>query len=207
MAQFVIYCRPTHPRLSPGQRIESARACVCRLMCTHFAAGADPFSIGDFRERRVEAVDVIGGGAGVTAKQLPSILAHPAVLDVVVVFLLHSFISPVFLILSFTLREIIPGLPLDPLLLLMAELQREGGVSVCQLVGVGGADRQGRYAERSERQKGEGWGCAGGVQERRGGGECARCIRVHVWVWSHCRGREGGTEGTTRRGNGGLMGV
>lgn len=97
----------------------------------HLAAGADPFSIGDFRERRVEAVDVVGGGAGVTAKQLPSILAHPAELNVVVVFLFHPFIPPVFIILPFGLREIISGLPLDPLLLLVAELQTEGG-GVCE---------------------------------------------------------------------------
>lgn len=97
---------------------------------THLAAGADPFSIRDFRERRVEAVDVVGGGAGVTAQQLPSILAHPAELNVVVVFFLHPFIPPVFLILPFSLREIIPGLPLDPLLLLVAELDR-GRWCVC----------------------------------------------------------------------------
>lgn len=72
-------------------------------------------------------MDVVGGGAGVTAKQLPSILAHPAKLNVVVVFLFHPFIPPVFLILPFGLRKIISGLPLDPLLLLVAELQTEGG--------------------------------------------------------------------------------
>lgn len=93
----------------------------------HLAAGADPFSIGDFRERRVEAVDVVGGGAGVTAKQLPSILTHPTELNVVVVFFLHPFIPSVFFILHFGLRKLLPGLPLDPLLLLMAELQTEGG--------------------------------------------------------------------------------
>lgn len=71
---------------------------------SHLAAGADPFSIGNFRERRVEAVNVVGGGAGVTAKQLPSILAHTAELNVVVVFFLHPFIPPVFLILPFGLR-------------------------------------------------------------------------------------------------------
>lgn len=92
----------------------------------HLAAGADPFSIGDFGERRVEAVDVVGGGASVTAKQLPSILAHTAELNVVVVLLLHPFIPPVFLVLPFSIREIISGLPLDPLLLLVAELQTEG---------------------------------------------------------------------------------
>lgn len=75
-------------------------------------------------------MDVVGGGAGVTAKQLPSIFAHPAEFNVVVVFFLHSFISPVFLVLSFGLRQIIPGFPLDPLLLLVAELQTEGS-GVC----------------------------------------------------------------------------
>lgn len=76
-------------------------------------------------------MDVVGGGAGVTAQQLPSILAHPAELNVVVVFFLHPFIPPVFLILPFSLREIIPGLPLDPLLLLVAELDR-GRWCVCE---------------------------------------------------------------------------
>lgn len=33
----------------------------------HLAAGADPLSIRNFGERRVEAVDVVGGGAGITA--------------------------------------------------------------------------------------------------------------------------------------------
>lgn len=104
-------------------------------------------------------MNVIGGGAGVTAKQLPSILAHPAVLNVVVVFLLHSFISPVFLIFPFSIREIVPGFPLDPLLLLVAELQtQEGGVCVrcCE----GGAGQTGREGMRNEvkGKKGGVWG-------------------------------------------------
>lgn len=97
---------------------------------THLAAGADPLSIRDFGERRVEAVDVVGGGAGVTAQQLPSILAHPAELNVVVVLFLHPLVPPVILILPFSLREFVPGLPLDALLLLMAELQTAGVVFV-----------------------------------------------------------------------------
>lgn len=95
---------------------------------THLAAGADPLSIRDFGERRVEAVDVVGGGAGVTAQQLPAILAHPAELNVVVVLFLHPLVPPVILIFPFSLREFVPGLPLDALLLLMAELQTAGVV-------------------------------------------------------------------------------
>lgn len=72
-------------------------------------------------------MDVVGGGASVTAKQLPSILTHSAELNVVVIFFLHAFIPPVFLVFRFSLGELIPGLPLNPLLLLVAELQAEGG--------------------------------------------------------------------------------
>lgn len=74
-------------------------------------------------------MDVVGGGAGVTAQQLSSILAHPAEFNVVVILLFHPFISPVFLILPFTIREIIPGLPLDAFLLLVAEVQSEAAAA------------------------------------------------------------------------------
>lgn len=97
------------------------------MLSAHLAAGADPFSIGDLGERRVEAVDVVGGGAGVTAKQLSPVLTHTAELNVVVVFLLHPFIPPVVIVLTFGLGQIIPGFPLDSLLLLVAELQTGGG--------------------------------------------------------------------------------
>lgn len=72
-------------------------------------------------------MDVVGGGAGVTAKQLSPVLTHTAELNVVVVFLLHPFIPPVVIVLTFGLGQIIPGFPLDSLLLLVAELQTEGG--------------------------------------------------------------------------------
>lgn len=105
--------------------------------CTHLAAGANPLSIRDFGEGRVEAVDVVGGGAGVTAQQLSSILAHPAEFNVVVILLFHPFISPVFLILPFTIGEIIPGLPLDAFLLLVAEVQSEAAAAAAAYMWVG----------------------------------------------------------------------
>lgn len=158
----------------------------------HLAAGADPFSIGDFRERRVEAVDVVGGGAGVTAKQLPSVLAHPAELNVVVVFFLHPFIPPVFLVFPFGLRELIPGLPLDPLLLLVAELQTEGG-GVCEGEEGGQTGREGMR----NGVKGKKGGVWSDIQERQGWGVGGvHCVRVHVCAWSHSGAREGvGGEG------------
>lgn len=106
--------------------------------CTYLAAGADPFSIRDFGERRVEAVDVVGGGAGVTAQQLSSILAHPAEFNVVVILLLHPFISPVFFILPFTIREIILGLPLDAFFLLVAEIKSEAAAAYMLVCVCGG---------------------------------------------------------------------
>lgn len=144
----------------------------------YLATGADPFSIRDFRERRVEAVDVVRGGAGITAEELPSILAHPAEFNVMVVFFFHPLIPPVLLIFPFTIREIIPGLPLDALLLLVAVLQNEVG---CMSVW-GWADTQGRYVERSERKKGEGCGVIfqkqqeSGVRVRWGGYIACMCI-------------------------------
>ena len=81
------------------------------------AAGADPLSVGDLGQGGVETVDVVGGGAGVAAQQLSSVFAHAAVLDVEVVLLLRAILLPV-LILALHLGEIVPGLPLDPLLLL-----------------------------------------------------------------------------------------
>lgn len=80
----------------------------------HRAAGADPLSVGDLWERRVQAVDVIGRGARVAAQQLSSVFAHPAELHVVVV-LLHLSGVPVVLL---AVRGLLSGLPLNALLLL-----------------------------------------------------------------------------------------
>lgn len=96
----------------------------CRLGA-HLAAGADPLSVGNLGERRVQAVDVVGGGAGVTAEQLSAVLTHSAELNVVVVFLLHAIISSVVIILPFSLGQIISSLPLDPLLLLGVAIRHE----------------------------------------------------------------------------------
>lgn len=130
---------------------------------THLAAGADPFSIRDFGERRVEAVDVVGGGAGVTAQQLSSILAHPAEFNVVVILLLHPFISPVFFILPFSIREIILGLPLDAFFLLVAELKSEAAAVYMLVVEEGGG------VTWSEKKKGGVWG------------GCTECVCVCVY--------------------------
>lgn len=83
-------------------------------MAAHRAAGADPLSVGDLWERRVQAVDVVGRRTRVAAQQLSSVFAHPAELHVVVVLLHLSGIAVVLL----TLRALLPGLPLDALLLL-----------------------------------------------------------------------------------------
>lgn len=141
---------------------------------THLAAGADPFSVGDLRKRRIEAVDVVGGGAGVTAEQLSPILTHTAKLDVVIVFLLQPFIPPVIIILPFGIRQIVPCFPLDPLLLLEAESQTGGGV----YVGWVGEqmDREGMQKEEKKKgggglkSEGRGWGVRIFMSEGRSGG-------------------------------------
>lgn len=173
-------CTPTWAHARADTSVHSA----------HLAAGADPFSIGDFRERRVEAVDVIGGGAGITAKQLPSILTHSAKLNMVVVFFLHPFIPPVFLVFPFSLREIIPGLPLDPLLLLVAQLQAEGGGACVRWWGGRrcGVGQTGREGMRN------------GVKGKREGSAYRACACWRV----EPQQREGGSgRGRRRRGNGG----
>lgn len=74
----------------------------------HHAPWTQPLAIGDLRKRRVEAVNVVGGRAGVTAQQLSTIFTHSAELHVVVLFLTYLL-----LLLFLTL-----GLPLDPLFFL-----------------------------------------------------------------------------------------
>lgn len=58
-------------------------------------------------------MDVVGGDARITAEQLPAVLAHSAVLHVVVLLLLLSLLPLLFVLLLLFL-----GLPLYPLLLL-----------------------------------------------------------------------------------------
>lgn len=92
----------------------------------HHAAWADPFPVGYLGEGGVEAVDVVGGGTGVTAQQLSSILTHPAELYVMVILLLYpSLIPPHLLVLPLSLRQLLSGLPLDPLFLLEGGTKRE----------------------------------------------------------------------------------
>lgn len=77
---------------------------------THSTARAEPFTVWDLGQRRVEAVQVVGGGAGVAAEQLAAVLAHATELHVVVLLFLAAALLLVVLVV---LR-----LPLDPLLLL-----------------------------------------------------------------------------------------
>lgn len=94
---------------------------------TYRAPRAQPLAVGDVGQRGVQAVDVVGGDAGVTAQQLSAVLAYSTVLHVVVLFLLLAFL-PLLLILLLLLL----GLPLYPFLLLEAEsrkreVEEEGG--------------------------------------------------------------------------------
>lgn len=157
---------------------------------THLAAGADPLSVGDLRERGVKAVDVVGGGASVTAEQLSTILTYTAKLDVVIVFLLHSLISPVVIVLSLSLRQIIPGLPLDPLLLLVPESQTDGADGECMCVqgrrrgGWGWTAKEGMW-NGTKKKKGEEVGGGGGSGTKRVEGvQCAldmcACLQVEL---------------------------
>lgn len=77
---------------------------------THCTAWAEPFTVRDLRQRRVEAVQVVGRRAGVTAQELAAVLAHAAELHVVILLLLAAALL-LFLV-------VILRLPLDPLLLL-----------------------------------------------------------------------------------------
>lgn len=66
-------------------------------------------------------MNVVGGDAGVTAQELPAILAHTAVLHVVVLFLLLPLLFP----LLFIVFLLFLGLPLYPLLLLGGQGQTQ----------------------------------------------------------------------------------
>lgn len=65
-------------------------------------------------------MNVVRGDASVTAQELPTILAHTAVLHVIVFFLLLPF----FLSLLFIFLLLLLGLPLYPLLLLRGQGQK-----------------------------------------------------------------------------------
>lgn len=65
-------------------------------------------------------MDVVGGDASITAQELPAILAHSAVLHVVIFFLL-LYLLPFLLILFLLLL----GFPLHPLLLLGGQMQSD----------------------------------------------------------------------------------
>lgn len=82
---------------------------------THCTARAEPFTVWYFWQRRVQAVEVVGGRAGVAAQQLPSVLTDPAELHVVILLLLAAFLFILLLLLR---------LPLDALLLLGKHNQR-----------------------------------------------------------------------------------
>lgn len=77
---------------------------------THSTARAEPFTVWDLGQRRVEAMQVVGGRAGVAAEQFAAVFAHAAELHVVVLLLLAAALLLVVLVV---LR-----LPLDPLLFL-----------------------------------------------------------------------------------------
>lgn len=65
---------------------------------------------------------MIGGGAGVTAQQLPSIFTHSAELQVVILFLNRNLLLIIVIIF---------GLPLDALLLLNAQMRDSDNALCC----------------------------------------------------------------------------
>lgn len=96
------------------------------------APWAEPLPVRDFRQRWVEAVNVVGGGAGVAAQQLAAVFANSAEFHVVVVLLLgrrpsghahpHAELrdDPFLAVLLEILKVLVFGLPLDSLFLLRA---------------------------------------------------------------------------------------
>lgn len=93
-----------------GARLVGGGAFGAGRRNTHSTARAEPFTVWDLGQRRVEAVQVVGRGAGVAAEQLAAVLAHAAELHVVVLLLLAAALV---LVVVVVLR-----LPLDPFLLL-----------------------------------------------------------------------------------------
>lgn len=59
---------------------------------THRTTGTEPLAIGDLWKWGVQAVDMVGRRTGVTAQQLPTILADPTEFHMVVIFLFR--VSP-----------------------------------------------------------------------------------------------------------------
>lgn len=86
---------------------------------TYCASWAQPFTVGDVRQWGVQTVDVVGGDASITAKELPTILAHSAILHVIILFLLLAFLPLLLILFLFFL-----GLPLYPFLLLGAKSRK-----------------------------------------------------------------------------------
>lgn len=90
---------------------------------THCTARAEPFTIWDFWQGWVQAVQVVRGWARVAAQQLPSILTDTAELHVVILLFFTTFLLLILLLL---------WLPLDALLLLgqYSQSKAEGDSSI-----------------------------------------------------------------------------
>lgn len=91
---------------------------------THRTAGTEPFAVGDLRKRGVQAVDVVGRRTGITAQQLPTILADATELHVVVILLFR--VSPNLFQDLLTLRIVLFSLPLDAFFLLQSRDTESG---------------------------------------------------------------------------------
>lgn len=121
---------------------------------------------------------MVGGGAGVTAEQLPSILTHTAVLNVVVIFLLRPVIPPVVIVFPFSLRQIVPGLPLDPLLLLPAVLH----IARCVREQEERSRQAGMVCGTESKENGEGAGGNFHGSQGEAGGLCNACVCMWIRV-------------------------
>lgn len=89
---------------------------------THSAAWTEPLSVGDLRQWGVQAVNVIGWRAGVTAQQLSSIFTHATELHVIIFFFLSSqpclHIPDIVTLFFKVLKVFFLCFPLDPFFLL-----------------------------------------------------------------------------------------
>jgi hypothetical protein len=83
---------------------------------TYSTAGTEPFAVWDLWQRGVQAVDVVGRRACVTAQELPAVLADATEFHVMVILLF--WVPPDFFQNLLTLRIVLLSFPLDPLLLL-----------------------------------------------------------------------------------------
>lgn len=80
-----------HLVLKQSYQVSPVQYILVYFCKTHSTSGAQPLSIGYFRQWGVEAVYVIRGRAGVTAKQLSSIFTHSAELHVIILLFLSSW--------------------------------------------------------------------------------------------------------------------